>query len=93
MSTTKLPRYKLAVGVQFDEQDAEQEAPTVGVKGMHVGADTVVQIARRYGVPVVEDPALARVLHQLELDQRVPSALYRSVAALLNYVRQCFRPR
>lgn len=84
-------RYTLAVGLEFDQDDPNQEVPTVSVKGMHVSADKVVQIARRHGVPVVEDPALAKLLNQIEVDQRIPSTLYRSVAAVLHYVRRWVR--
>lgn len=58
-------------------------APRVVAKGMDAVAARIREIAREAGVPVVANPPLARALHQVELDQEIPQALYRAVAELI----------
>ncbi len=58
-------------------------APRVVAKGMDHVAARIRDIARETGVPIVPNPPLARALHAVELDQEIPSALYRAVAELI----------
>lgn len=60
--------------------------PSLALKGEFLLADRVVEVARRFGVPVVEDAGLAQALSPLEIDQKIPEKLYRAVAVLLNYL-------
>ncbi len=63
------------------------EAPKVVAKGMNVVAQNIIRTARKHGVPVVQNPPLARALYkQVKLDQTIPEALYRAVAKVLAYV-------
>jgi len=44
-------------------------------------------LAKEHGVPIVEDPPLARALfQQAEVGQSIPEGLYRAVAEILAYV-------
>ena len=58
-------------------------APRVVAKGMDHIAARIREIARETGVPIVPNPPLARALHAVELEQEIPSALYRAVAELI----------
>ncbi|SMC19355.1 flagellar biosynthetic protein FlhB [Desulfacinum hydrothermale DSM 13146] len=63
------------------------EAPKVVAKGMNLVAQNIIKTARKHGVPVVQNPPLARALYkQVKLDQTIPEALYRAVAKVLAYV-------
>jgi flagellar biosynthetic protein FlhB len=49
-------------------------------------AKRIRELAREHGIPIVEDPPLARLLFKVELDSEVPVALFKAVAELLAYV-------
>jgi len=55
-------------------------------KGQGVVADRIVETARRYGVPIREDPFLVEALAALDLETQIPPELYRVVAELLLFV-------
>lgn len=77
----KAHSYKIAVGLHYDGRT--RDVPMVGAKGNCLVADQMVRLARRYGVPVVEKPAIARALESHDLDTPIPEALYKAVSALL----------
>jgi len=78
-------RYKLAVGLEYDEKDSD--APVVGTKGEYFSADEIVKIAKRFGIPVVEKPELARALKSLEENESIPEELFEAVAIVLNELK------
>ncbi len=62
-------------------------APRVVAKGRDRIALRIRSIAEENGVPVVEDPPLARALYDAaDLGEEIPSALYRAVAEVLAMV-------
>lgn len=70
------------------------QAPKVVAKGMNLIAHTIVRLAREHGVPIVQNPPLARALYQqVKLEQVIPETLYRAVAKVLAYVYQQRRPK
>jgi len=73
-----------AVALHYEEN--EDAAPRVVAKGAGHLADRIVEIARRHGVPVKEDPDLAALLSQLDLNTQIPPELYRAVAEVLAFV-------
>jgi flagellar biosynthesis protein FlhB len=75
-----------AVALVYAPGDA---APRVVAKGVDQLALRIREVATSYGVPIVEDPPLARALHAAcELDQRIPGALFLATARLLAFVYQ-----
>lgn len=69
-------------------------APEVVASGRGLVAERIVAAAEAAGVPVREDPALARALEQLELGQEIPPELYTAVAETLAWAyRLATRPR
>jgi flagellar biosynthesis protein len=58
-------------------------APRVVCKGEYGLADTIVALAKRYGVPVVERAELTEALMQVPLDQEIPDELFEAAAVLL----------
>ena len=74
-----------AVALRYDA--ARMDAPRVVAKGMRLVAERIRDIAVENRVPIVERPELARALYRdVDLDQRIPDALFRAVAEVLAYV-------
>jgi flagellar biosynthetic protein FlhB len=74
----------LAVALQYEKGGLA--APRVIAKGAGVIAANIRDIARKHGVPLVEDKPLARALYKLELDSAIPQELYKAVAKILAYI-------
>jgi flagellar biosynthetic protein FlhB len=75
----------VAVALRYD--GGAMAAPRVVAKGERLVALRIVDLARRHGVPVVENPPLARALHRaVEIGREIPPDLYRAVAELLAHV-------
>jgi flagellar biosynthesis protein FlhB len=74
-----------AVALLFDL--ATMEAPKVLTKGRDLLAAQIREEARWAGVPMVENPPLARSLYRaVEPGQSIPAELYAAVAAILAYL-------
>jgi len=65
---------------------ADDGAPRVVAKGRGLIAQTIIERAHQHGVFVHESRELVALLMQVDLDQRIPPALYRAVAELLAWV-------
>jgi len=74
----------LAVALRYERGGTA--APRVVAKGADVIAANIRDIARKHGVPVVEDKPLARTLYKLNLNDPIPEELYRAVAKILAYI-------
>ncbi len=66
--------------------EASEGAPRIVAKGRGELARTIVARAREAGVFVHESPELVAMLMQVDLDARIPPALYVAVAELLAWV-------
>ena len=66
--------------------NASRAAPTVVAKGSGLVAEAIIARARESGVFVHESKELVSLLMQVELDQQIPPALYRTVAELLAWL-------
>lgn len=74
-----------AVAIAYDREN--DRAPRVVAKGADFMAQRIREEAVEHGVPLVENPLLARTLHaSCEIDDLVPPRLYGSVARLLAFV-------
>ncbi len=74
-----------AVALSFDM--STMEAPKVLAKGRDLLAAQIREEARWAGVPLVENPPLARSLYRaVEPGQSIPAELYAAVAAILAYI-------
>jgi flagellar biosynthetic protein FlhB len=75
--------YAVALGFDF----ATMEAPKVMAKGRNLLAEEIKAEARWAGVPIIENPPLARSLYRsVEVGQPIPVDLYAAVAAILAYL-------
>lgn len=76
---------RLAIALQYNPK--EMTAPKVIAKGARLIAERIIEIARKYNVPVVENKALAQTLFkQVEVGRFIPLALYQVVAEVLAYL-------
>jgi flagellar biosynthetic protein FlhB len=74
-----------AVALSFDF--ATMEAPKMLAKGRNLLAEEIKAEARWAGVPIIENPPLARSLYRsVEVGQPIPVDLYAAVAAILAYL-------
>ncbi len=74
-----------AVALRYDA-DADA-APVCVAKGLDGLALRIRAIAEEAGVPVVDDPPLARTLHAaLDIDEAIPREHYEAVAKLIGFV-------
>lgn len=64
----------------------EGGAPRVVAKGSGRLAEEIIARAREAGVFVHESPELVSLLMQVDLDERIPPALYLAVAELLAWI-------
>ncbi len=76
----------LAVAVAYKE--AVMNAPRVVAKGQNLKAEAIKEIARKSGIPVVENVPLARALFRVETGFEVPEEFYAPVAEVLLWVME-----
>ncbi len=75
------------VAVAIEYKPHRMQAPVVTAKGQNLIAEQIKRIARENGVPVVENPPLARALNRsVEIGDSVPPALYQAVAEVLAFI-------
>jgi flagellar biosynthetic protein FlhB len=76
-----------AVALAFDF--AVMDAPKVLAKGRNLLAEEIKAEARWAGVPILENPPLARSLYRsVEVGQAIPVDLYAAVATILAYLHR-----
>jgi len=74
-----------AVALQYDRDS--MAAPRLVAKGANLVAQRIKDMAREYGVTIVENPPLARALFRsVEIDHDVPPDMYAAMAEVLAYV-------
>ena len=80
-----------AVALRYD---ADTPAPLCVAKGLDSLALKIREVAERAGVPVIEDPPLARALYAaVDLDQTIPRQHYEAVAKVIGFVLSAARRR
>jgi len=80
---TNPTHYAVALSFDFETMDA----PRVLAKGRNLMAEQIKNMARWAGVPIVENPPLARSLYRsVEEGRAIPVDLYAAVAAILAYL-------
>jgi flagellar biosynthetic protein FlhB len=74
-----------AVALKYDPES--MGAPRVVAKGARLVARRIKDLARAAGVPIVEDPPLARALYKAcKVGSEVPLSFYKAIAELLAIV-------
>lgn len=73
-----------AVALRYEQ--ATMAAPKLVAKGADRVAQKIREVATEHGVPIVENPPLARALFGVDLDAEVPPEHYKAVAEVISYV-------
>lgn len=74
-----------AVALRYTPED--MDAPIVLAKGQDFLAQRIKAMAREHGVPIVEDPPLARALYRtVQVGRVVPEEFFQAVAEVLAFV-------
>lgn len=74
-----------AVALQYEQ--GALGAPKVVAKGVDAIALKIREIATQHGVPIVENPPLARSLHAaIDLDAEIKPEHYQAVAEVISYI-------
>ncbi|MDQ7039279.1 MAG: EscU/YscU/HrcU family type III secretion system export apparatus switch protein [Aquificota bacterium] len=76
---------KKAVALRYDPE--KDRAPVVVAKGRGELADRIIEIAKREGIPVVENRDLIEALLRIEVFEEIPPQLYEAVARVLVFIR------
>ena len=70
----------------------ETAAPECVAKGMDAIALKIREVAGQHGIPIVENPPLARALHAtVDVDEPIPAEHYKAVAEVISYVMKLRR--
>lgn len=75
----------VACALKYDQE--EMESPKLIAKGSELFAKKIADIAREHGIPVIENPPVARALFRLvDVNRQIPPDLYKAVAEILLFV-------
>jgi flagellar biosynthetic protein FlhB len=75
----------IAIAIRY--RPGEDAAPRVTAKGKGALAETMRDLARQHGIPIVQDIPLARLLYKrVKVGRSVPTETFKAVAAVLAYV-------
>ena len=77
---------KKAVALRYDP--TRDAAPVVVAKGKGDLARRIIEIAKKEGIPVLEDEHLVEALLRIEVYEEIPPSLYEAVAKVLVFVQQ-----
>jgi flagellar biosynthesis protein len=77
---------KLKKAVALKYEPGRDKAPHVTAKGAGQVADKIIELARKHGIPVKDDPDLVAILSKLDIQEEIPAELYVIVAELLAFV-------
>jgi len=81
-----------AVAMKYD--NTVDSAPKIVAKGIDFIAIKIKDIAKENDIPIIENPALARALHdQIEIEQQIPSEFYKALAEIFSYVYELKKKR
>lgn len=73
-------KFRNAVALSYT--GCEASVPYVSARGSECGADEIVRLARRYGVPLHSQPELSAKLDKVELNQEISPDCYFDVARI-----------
>lgn len=71
----------IAVALKYDGKNA----PKVTAKGEGFTAQEILALAEKHGIPLQNEPELAKVLAQIPLGAEIPEQLYIAVAEVIAF--------
>ena len=82
----------VACALKYDAE--KMESPKLLAKGTELFAKKIIDIAREHGIPVIENPPVARaVFRMVEVNATIPPELYKAVAEILIFVYNLRNPQ
>ena len=86
----KKQKRKIATAITYDgEKDI---APRVTAKGQGLVAEKIIELAQKHNIPIKSDPGLVEILSRLDIDEQIPTNIYRVMAEILAFVYSLNRP-
>ena len=79
-----MDKKKKAAALRYDPE--RDKAPMVIAKGRGELAERIIELAKREGIPVVEDEGLVEALLKVEVFEEIPPVLYEAIARVLVFV-------
>ena len=73
-----------AAAIKYDLD--ESVIPKIIASGTDITAEEIIQIAKEYGIPIKEDPALMEMLMQIEVMEEIPPEAYALVAEIFAFI-------
>jgi len=83
MNSNYKEKIKKAVALKYNRK--KNTAPRVTVKGKGLIAEKILELAKKEGIPIAEDPDLVNALAQLDFYDEISPELYRAVAEILAF--------
>ena len=75
----------IACAIKYDSE--KMESPKLIAKGTELFAKKIIEIANFHGIPVIENPPVARaVFRMVEVNSYIPPELYKAIAEILIFV-------
>lgn len=74
-------QHRRAVALRYDGR----RAPTVTAAAEGELAQQIIELARQHGVPLFENPELARLLADIGLGEEIPETLYLCIAQIIAF--------
>ena len=79
-----MKKRKTAIALRYDA--LKDGAPKISAKGEGAVAENIIELAKKHGIPVKDDPDLVEILSRLKIEEEIPSEVYVIVAELLAFV-------
>ncbi len=74
----------ISVAIRYDSE--EMESPVVVAKGADFIAMRIREIGRQHEIPLIENPPVARLLHEVDIGKSIPEDLFKVIAEILAHV-------
>jgi len=84
MSDLPVDPQKLAVALDYEK--GSREAPRVIAKGRGLVAERIIALAEENDIVIESNPALAKALSGVELEEEIPVELFEAVAEIIGFV-------
>ncbi len=81
---TPSKRRRRAVALAYDSP--KDRAPKVSAKGSGLIAEKILQLAKKHGIPIHEDPEMVNLLSRLDIEEEIPPELYVAIAEILAFI-------
>lgn len=75
---------KEAIALKYDQKISK--APVILAKGKGKTAETIMEKAMKFDIPVQRDESLTALLGQLDINQMIPEELYGAVAEVFAFI-------